>query len=205
MLGSGTLLPRGLPTPTDSCLQGAGRAGGEREESGHGRPSSLLQPAPHPPRSSAAPEPSRPPQLHPLPSRGWGGPCQRCMPRTQPSGAALCPPRLTGRAGRVTEIEACVARAVSTVTCPLEHAGLRVVGLTGGPRWPGKRAGPGLARNRSASLLVTFLPLIHKEMDLGEGRQAEAGGRSLSESFLSLIPCHARTNLDFTCCAPAFA
>lgn len=77
-------------------------------------------------------------------------------------------------------MEACVARAVSTVTCPLEHAGLRVVGLTGGPRWPGERAGPGLARNRSASLLVTFLPLIHKEMDLGEGRQAEAGGRSLS-------------------------
>lgn len=153
---------------------------GGREESGHGRPSSLLQPASHPPRSSAAPEPSRPPQLHPLPSRGWGGPCQCCMLRTQPSGAALCPPRLTGRAGRVTG---------GRVLCGQgsEHGDVPTGACRAQGRWAhwwpkvAQREGWSRAGQKQVSLSPCyFFPFIHKEMDLGEGRQAEAGGRSLS-------------------------
>lgn len=102
------------------------------------------------------------------------------MPRTQPASRGSSLSSQTHRPGWESDRErGRGARAMSRVTCPLERAGLRVVGLTDGPRWPGERAGPALARNRPASL-VTFLPFLHNEMELGESRQAAADRRSFS-------------------------
>lgn len=138
----------------------------------------MLQP--HPPLHTApgSPRALLAPTAPPFAKLRMGGPCQCCMPRTQPASRGSSPSSQTHRPGWQSDRErGRVARAVSRVTCPLEHAELRVVGLTDGPGWPGEKAGPGLARSRSTSLLVTFLPFFHNEMELGKSRQAEEAGR----------------------------
>lgn len=174
------ILLRDIPTPAESCLQGAGWA----EERNTVRAClTLALPTLH----AEWGNPHGPPYPHghrPLPDCEWRGPCQYWVLKTQLPGTALCPPGLTGLSERVTR------RQAVTLLCghcnEQDPWGQQGVTLGCRPSVTGFKApgdqvrmlgwGQPVLGQPLFKLLFFFFTLT--EMELGECQLTEAGQQS---------------------------